>query len=768
MRVNNDCGPLRFLLNNGLQLGDYNSWKYLNVLTNIMYDVPRCKGTITNLLKNDFAKKTGHLLDNMHDFQQANFTIELLSNCFPRKALDKPGVVLPPNLWEDSIKNELFFNRINYPFRGKHGDQQVINFVWELFSSMLTNTRLVSSVIYGMSNDMKKINHLTVKGSKNQCVIQTLHDNIYFWNGECNFFELKRSSVSLLNDLKGRIKIKKVKPNSKSIQSTNKIFIASLIKSSWLQIEFQSQQAGTQYFKDITNIPKISEPQTFLLLNYVDEENLIQQEEESEEEIDEAICKEPIENVRELSILLSESFPPITQAPSNKTSNETNMLVTPEHSDAKNTNDIWDINISSDPTSKEHNRTNAVGSMIDNILEGQGVEIEKSPSIDYADSSPTVISQKNKKRRASDNKKNIIRDQPEAIPNFNSNLNGKIEIPERTDSILITGTNIIKDKRDINENNKLTEMLFKSNSKAKKVSNTVPKKSIAKEDIQVLDAIFAKPSFHTRKRQQKLSNIISVAKKHKYGDKNSKKISIEMNMQENSNLTSVSDELVSAPGQKTPTAQVGDNVDKIDSSKRKRKKNFELDKVAETPETTVSKRLRKVETSDKTIKDSFATPAEQLAAKPVHAIEKSVLDEENENENKKTNVSFIDNKYVISEDKFNNTNLSESTTLLGAITLSSPTSLDNMFTNSLQEQIFKSITKFSNDMNRKIAIINTELNNKILKELTEKYQKLFSDLRLSFQSDTEEMFSFIGEIKHMLNLPEDQLTQAIRSRKFSK
>ena len=157
-----------------------------------------------------------------------------------------------------------------------------------------------------------------------------------------------------------------------------------------------------------------------------------------------------------------------------------------------------------------------------------------------------------------------------------------------------------------------------------------------------------------------------------------------------------------------------------------------------------------------------------MAAKPVHAIEKSVLDEENENENNKTNASFIDNKYVISEDKFNNTNLSESTTLLGAITLSSPTSLDNMFTNSLQEQIFESITKFSNDMNRKMAIINTELNNKILKELTEKYQKLFSDLRLSFQSDTEEMFSFIGEIKHMLNLPEDKLTQAIRSRKFSK
>ena len=48
----------------------------------------------------------------------------------------------------------------------------------------------------------------------------------------------------------------------------------------------------------------------------------------------------------------------------------------------------------------------------------------------------------------------------------------------------------------------------------------------------------------------------------------------------------------------------------------------------------------------------------------------------------------------------------------------------------------------------------------------EKYQKLFAELQDNFQNDTNEMLKFMGEIKDMMNLPEDQLVHAIRTRKF--
>lgn len=110
----------------------------------------------------------------------------------------------------------------------------------------------------------------------------------------------------------------------------------------------------------------------------------------------------------------------------------------------------------------------------------------------------------------------------------------------------------------------------------------------------------------------------------------------------------------------------------------------------------------------------------------------------------------------------------ESTTVVGLFSpQESSAPGQNSFTNKLQEQIYSSINHFSNELVRKISIINQELNTKILKELSEKYQKLFSELQDSFQNDTNEMLKFMGEIKDMINLPEDQLIHAIRTRKFN-
>ena len=92
--------------------------------------------------------------------------------------------------------------------------------------------------------------------------------------------------------------------------------------------------------------------------------------------------------------------------------------------------------------------------------------------------------------------------------------------------------------------------------------------------------------------------------------------------------------------------------------------------------------------------------------------------------------------------------------------------LGTSFTNKLQEQIFSSINSFSNDLVNKMRIINEELNNKICLELSQKYQNLFTKLQTSFEQDVTQMSQFMGEIKDLLHLPEDQLVNVIRHKKF--
>lgn len=98
--------------------------------------------------------------------------------------------------------------------------------------------------------------------------------------------------------------------------------------------------------------------------------------------------------------------------------------------------------------------------------------------------------------------------------------------------------------------------------------------------------------------------------------------------------------------------------------------------------------------------------------------------------------------------------------------LAADTILSEAYTNTLQRQIFESITTFSNQLVKKIHIINDEINKKVMTDLTSKYETLFNDLRDSFQSDVDEMCGFIVDVKGLLNLPEQELINYIKQKKF--
>lgn len=58
------------------------------------------------------------------------------------------------------------------------------------------------------------------------------------------------------------------------------------------------------------------------------------------------------------------------------------------------------------------------------------------------------------------------------------------------------------------------------------------------------------------------------------------------------------------------------------------------------------------------------------------------------------------------------------------------------------------------------------MNKKIVNELSEKYKTMFQELQSSFQNDVEKITGFVGEIKDMLHLREEELLKLIRDKQF--
>jgi hypothetical protein len=94
--------------------------------------------------------------------------------------------------------------------------------------------------------------------------------------------------------------------------------------------------------------------------------------------------------------------------------------------------------------------------------------------------------------------------------------------------------------------------------------------------------------------------------------------------------------------------------------------------------------------------------------------------------------------------------------------------LSEAYTTTLQRQIYESITAFSTQLVSKIRIINDEINKKVMNDLTNKYETLFGELKDSFQNDVDEMCGFIQDVKGLLNLPEQQLIDYIKRKKFGR
>ena len=511
------------------------------------------------------------------------------------------------------------------------------------------------------------------------------------------------------------------------------------------QLEFEDDNLGEAFFHNVNNVPKISEVQNFLALDYIEEEPEDEEEEEGKNErADEQKENEEEESLDELSTSIS--CPIKSSAPYNR--NEKIQLATPDRS----------VSIRSDEWDLKSNTEDEGGDVALAELEISSTKATKRQmdyvKIDSEDQSPIVSAQMRKIRRESTKTLEILKQEfKEKEAQNKENPSEPIQPPFLNNSSLVVGKSSVINRKEMpNIDQKVTGVTeLKSNT------------SIKKRDINILDTIFGQPPSKKQKKSHRKD------KKQQKTLTNFKPV-IEVPSQDKRILRS-----------NVPTKPKSIRISKLRAHKEVAKKNLSATETATNKSSDLTVPTNNDEAVSGIIKENIEITDEchdKLQEKcPPNVNERKEITRDNArlSVDDKSNETFIDSSlaenHTLPNKDLNNcniTNILESTTVVDLFSPHGSSAPDqNSFTNKLQEQIYNSINHFSNELVRKISIINQELNTKILKELSEKYQKLFSELQDSFQNDTNEMLKFMGEIKDMINLPEDQLVHAIRTRKFS-
>ncbi|AMD20125.1 HCL026Cp [Eremothecium sinecaudum] len=780
---------VRVLLDSGLSRNIPCAWQNVALLTKIFCEVSDYRCIITSLLKNIYAKTIGQLLDSINDFQLCNYLVELLSNVFPRKSATKPGVVSPPKLWEDEAKNLSIFDDEEYPYRGKHGDPEVISFIWKRFGPFFTNLVRATSARYIVGN-----NRMRQLSKAERFYIQVINHKVYLWDCNGLFLQLEAVGIEACKDANDHVRLNLLKPFTEVVSSPHLALISSMGNAKGFQLEFDSIECG-EMFIDSTKIPKISEVQSFIALNFIssfDDEMLDSSMPVPEMQVDIV----PDNLLRELSNGLeynavsdaasdNEKNPPVVlhnmkekdggkyrknyRSDNISTSKaNSNSLVTPEQTVHKPPiEDEWDLNLSN----STGNRLEIRSVNTPDYKDFQDIEDE----MDIEDEqSPLVMAQKRRLARAN-SKTHETSTRDSSISNTISPSHSiRAKIDEHLDTNPSSSKLKIMDKKLCSvsrpgkgteehlQNTKLSNKPECSKGKNSKVNSKYnPNVDVG---LNALEDIFAIPATKP-KRQQKQNNHtngLQVSSKNATAGGHvritrSKEKQAALNMKrrrvDHEDTKSLfpegripdADTVAASNNETTPA-----NASTITTTPK-------------TPEKVTKTRILRKNPHHKKPKLDIELPSPRSAKhrsqydKAQNRTEKS-----NGSVHKQTEKGF-DIRATANISMRND--ISESTTLFNTSAIQDPLTLS--YTNKLQEQIFNSINSFSNDLARKISIINEEMNNKIIHELSEKYQRVFKDLQISFQQDINGMSRFISEFKDLLHLPEEELVNIIRNKQFS-
>ncbi|KAG0664850.1 RNA elimination defective protein Red1 [Maudiozyma exigua] len=331
---------------------------------------------------------------------------------------------------------------------------------------------------------------------------------------------------------------------------------------------------------------------------------------------------------------------------------------------------------------------------------------------------------------------NTLHNPNELIEISDSSLSIKNQPLHPVDEICKKGK-IVTNVKNQNDRNLITQV----NKKLKVINNNNDK------NISILNKIFQVDSKKTNKTHR--NKILKKKKTQLSGKKTDKQ----------KKLSNVK-QIITIPSQDIP--------EKITSNQQKETQNDQktfTDGPAQRTRHFQKKRSSSIEYKAP-VKATEAT-SKQISNKQGKSMHDETLIQENHDVTDELPTNDISHKdtQVDNDEIHQESTIISNTTLIPKQTLPINTSsiLDPQnFTNVLQAQINNSVAIFSNELTKKLAVINDEMNNTILKDLSIKYQSLIDELKMKFNNDTTKILHFVTDFQHLLSLPEDQLRTAIR------
>lgn len=342
---------------------------------------------------------------------------------------------------------------------------------------------------------------------------------------------------------------------------------------------------------------------------------------------------------------------------------------------------------------------------------------------------------------------NIIKEPVHEQINTLDNPNELIEIPDSSLPIknqplhpideISKKRKIVTKVKNQNDRNSITQV----NKKKKVINNNNDK------NISILNKIFQVDSKKNNKTHR--NKILKKKKTQLSGKKTAKQ----------KKLSNVK-QIITIPSQDIPEKRTSNQQKEIQNDQ-----NTLTDGPAQRTRHFQKKRSSSIEYKAP-VKTTEAT-SKQISNKQGKSMHDETLIQENHDVTDELPTSDIFHKdtQVDNDEILHESTTIANTTLIPKQTLSINTSsiLDPQnFTNVLQAQINNSVAIFSKELTKKLTIINDEMNNTILKDLSIKYQSLIDELKMKFNNDMTKILHFVTDFQHLLLLPEDQLRTAIR------
>ncbi|CDO96303.1 unnamed protein product [Kluyveromyces dobzhanskii CBS 2104] len=252
----------RSLLNCGISRDNIHNWKAIMLILQLFYQQSDVRRFIIKNLREVYNYRIGEILDSLNSFQLANYLMELIVNCFPKKHSARATLSSAPELWADPEKTKSFFSDELYPHRAKHGEEAIIQLILKRYGSFFTNFGSINKAVYvtGKSSGVKTL-------AKRVSYMQVNHQSLYFWDGEGLFFELNPKKVDIVRDLRDTLKITLTDTFSNSVFSPHSAWLTTLNKTTSFQFQTQDPAVSEVIF-NATKLPKISEVQTYISLRF--------------------------------------------------------------------------------------------------------------------------------------------------------------------------------------------------------------------------------------------------------------------------------------------------------------------------------------------------------------------------------------------------------------------------------------------------------------------------------------------------------------------